>query len=79
MEKIKEVSPIVTFALDRIEGIEIIENQTFLGGDFNGEAFYKNTIGVTVNEKERPKWVEFLIDKKNAPYVKTNVLIRNYK
>ena len=69
--RLKPESVIVTFALDRIEGIELLENQTFLVGDFDGDSYYQNTIGVTVTENNHPKYVVFSIDKKNAPYVKT--------
>jgi predicted DNA-binding transcriptional regulator YafY len=65
---------ISNLALDRIieinisEEIEYLENQ-----DINQEEYYKNVIGVTVNNL-RPMVVKIFVEKYHAPYVETKPL-----
>lgn len=69
--KKKQNQPITNLALDRIISIDYDFNIPFLENNFNPDTFYKNVIGVTVNEGLRPKRVELWIDNVNAPYVIT--------
>ena len=63
--------PIQTLALDRIVKIDYELKIPYLKEDFNGDDYYKNTIGVTVLNKETPKEMVLKIDRSNAPYVLT--------
>jgi len=62
---------ILTLALDRIEGIDFDLKTRYVQGKFNGDDYYKNTIGVTVLNDEQCKEVVLKIDRSNAPYVIT--------
>ena len=66
--------PILTLALDRINEIEVNNEQKFLEDTgFNPEQFYKDIIGVTVN-CNRPTNIHLFVDRQNAPYVLTKPL-----
>lgn len=69
--KKKQNQPITNLALDRIISIDYDFNIPYLENNFNPETFYKNVIGVTVNEGLRPQRIELWIDHINAPYVIT--------
>lgn len=62
---------ILTLALDRIEKIDFDLKTKYIQGKFNGDEYYKNTIGVTVLNDEQCKEVVLEIDRSNAPYVTT--------
>ncbi len=62
--------PIVTFALDRIVAIDYDTTIKYKNGNFNGDQYYKDIIGVTVSNT-RAERIQFWVDKKNAPYVIT--------
>lgn len=62
---------ILTLALDRIIKIDYNLNIPYIKERFNGDEYYKNTIGVTVLNDNQLKEVELKIDKHNAPYVLT--------
>ncbi len=62
---------ILTLALDRIEKIDFDLKTKYIQGKFNGDEYYKNTIGVTVLNDEQCKEVVLEIDRSNAPYVIT--------
>ncbi len=62
---------ILTLALDRIEKIDFDLKTKYIQGRFNGDEYYKNTIGVTVLNDEQCKDVVLKIDRLNAPYVIT--------
>ena len=64
-------APVATLALDRIVKINYELKIPYLEENFDGNAYYKNTIGVTVLNKEEPKEVILKIDRSNAPYVLT--------
>ncbi len=68
--KTKE-APVATLALDRIVKIDYELKIPYLEENFNGDEYYKNTVGVTVLNKEEPKEVVLKIDRSNAPYVLT--------
>lgn len=62
---------VLTYALDRILGIDYDFKTEYIPVGFNADTYYENTIGVTVLEKERPQKVLFKVDRKNAPYILT--------
>ncbi|WP_107037964.1 helix-turn-helix transcriptional regulator [Brumimicrobium mesophilum] len=62
---------ILTLALDRITNIEYNLDTPYLNENFNGDEFYKNTIGVTVLNDDQLQEIELQIDRPNAPYVIT--------
>lgn len=65
---------ISTFALDRILEVDYDLNIPFREENFNGDEYYKNTIGVTVLEEKHVQNISLKIDKSNAPYVLTKPL-----
>lgn len=65
---------ISNLALDRIINIDYDFKLSFFETDFDPDQFYKNVIGVTVNQGERPTPVKLLINAYNAPYVITKPL-----
>ncbi len=72
--KTKGSQPITNLALDRIEKIDYDFNFPFLEEAFDAEAYYKNIVGVTVNQGLYPMKIELWIDQMNAPYVITKPL-----
>lgn len=66
--------PITNLALDRIIAIDYDFNQPYIEEDFDVEKFYKNVVGVTVNQGVQPRAIHLWIDKTNAPYVITKPL-----
>lgn len=75
----KAERPVATFALDRIQEIHVDLKQPFLDEDFNGNEYYKNTIGVTVLSEKYIHDVTLKIDALNAPYVETKPLHHTQK
>lgn len=67
----KKKQPILTLALDRISGIEYNLEVPYEKVDFDGDKFYKNTIGVSVLNDAQLQEVHLKIDRENAPYVLT--------
>lgn len=65
------VDNIMTLALDRILDIKMELSIAYDNRDFDADAYYKNTIGVTVLDDKSLYSVVLKIDKKNAPYVLT--------
>ncbi len=75
-----EQEKVMTLALDRIVSIEQDETTRYRENEnFDPATYYKNTIGVTVNEGATIQKVEILIDKYNAPYVLTKPLHHTQK
>ncbi|MFK7776043.1 MAG: helix-turn-helix transcriptional regulator [Saprospiraceae bacterium] len=62
---------LLTLALDRIEKIDFDLKTKYVQGKFDGDNYYKNTIGVTVLNDAQCKEVVLEIDRTNAPYVIT--------
>lgn len=60
----------LTLALDRMMNVETIDAE-YIDKNIDGDQFFKEVIGVTVSQRNRPMNVLFWIDKDNAPYVKT--------
>jgi predicted DNA-binding transcriptional regulator YafY len=63
--------PVVNLALDRILSIEYDLKTPYLDESFNGDEYYKNTIGVTVLNDAQLQEVIFRVDNYNAPYILT--------
>lgn len=62
---------VLTLALDRITGVNYNLHIDYEKKDFDGDAYYKNTVGVTVLNDNWLQEVHLKIDKTNAPYVLT--------
>lgn len=62
---------IATFALDRILKVDYDVTIPYRDENFNGDDYYKNTIGVTVLDEKHIQEIILKIDKSNAPYVTT--------
>ncbi|WP_298416750.1 WYL domain-containing protein [uncultured Kordia sp.] len=62
---------ITTFALDRIIKLDYDLDIPYRNENFNGDDYYKNTIGVTVLDEKHIQEIVLKIDKSNAPYVVT--------
>ena len=69
--KTSEKKPIVTFALDRIEKIDYDLSIPYLDIGFDGDSYYRNTIGVTVLAEEHIQEILLKVDRSNTPYVLT--------
>ena len=65
---------ISTFALDRILEVDYDLNIPYRDENFNGDDYYKNTIGVTVLGERLLQEVILKVDHSNAPYVLTKPL-----
>lgn len=64
---------ILSFALDRIQGVTFPDLPFYPLPNFDPEAYYKNVVGVTVNANRITK-IRLSLDAKNAPYVLTKPL-----
>ena len=64
-------SNLMTLALDRIINLDFDLDIQFLSEPFNGDEYYKDTIGVTVLNEESLVKTILKIDRLNAPYVLT--------
>ena len=62
---------IQTLALDRISSIDYDFQIPYLEEDFNGDEYYKNTIGVTVLKEIHVQNIILKADSENAPYIIT--------
>lgn len=69
--KKKKSSPVMTLALDRIVSIDYDLKIDHIDEDFNGDEYYKNSIGVTVMDEKFVDRIVLKIDPSNAPYVLT--------
>ncbi|MDO4229071.1 MAG: WYL domain-containing protein, partial [Capnocytophaga sp.] len=61
---------LLTLALDRIEGIQVIDIP-YIDKNINADEYFKDIIGVTVSEGNSIENIDFFVDKSNANYVKT--------
>jgi predicted DNA-binding transcriptional regulator YafY len=67
--------PLTTLALDRIKEMKTLLNPVYIENEeFDADEYYKDVIGVTVNDGNRPQLVHLAIDRSNAPYVITKPL-----
>lgn len=64
----------VNLALDRIISIDYDFTTSYADFEFDADIFYKDVVGVTVNQGERASNIKLWIDKYNAPYVVTKPL-----
>lgn len=71
--------PIITLALDRIISIDFDTKSVFIDEHFDGDEYYKNTIGVTVLRDDQLERIVLKIDRKNAPYVMTKPFHKSQK
>lgn len=69
--KKKGSQPISNLALDRIIKIDYDFNTPALEHNFNAEEYYKNVVGVTINDGMQPRVIQLWVDAHNAPYVIT--------
>ncbi len=65
---------VVNLALDRIIAIDYDFITPYTTYEFDADTFYKDVVGVTVNQGERASNVKLCVDKYNAPYVITKPL-----
>ena len=77
--KKKTSHPITNLALDRIISIDFDFSLSYLEQNFDAEDFYKDVVGVTVNEGLNARIIELWIDANNAPYVLTKPLHNSQK
>ena len=74
-----ETTKVITFALDRILGIDYDFSTEYIPIHYDADEYYKNTIGVTVLERTKPQKVIFKVDRLNAPYVLTKPFHQSQK
>lgn len=65
---------ISNLALDRIINVDFDFSLPYVDEDFDAEHYYKDVIGVTVNEGLRAETIRLWIDAVNSPYVITKPL-----
>ncbi len=70
---------LLTLALDRIIKVDYELKIPYKQTDFDGDEYYKNTIGVTVLNEDFLKKVVLKINKDNAPYILTKPLHHSQK
>ncbi len=58
-------------ALDRMHSTDVLKTQTYYPADFDVHNYFKNVIGVTVNEGNKAEKVTLFVERNNAPYVLT--------
>lgn len=75
----KKRLPIQTLALDRMVSIDFDLDRPYLEEQFDGDEYYKNTIGVTVLNDDHLLNVVLKFDRSNAPYVLTKPLHHSQK
>lgn len=75
----KKNEPIITLALDRILDINPSDIFYIVKEDFNAEAYFKDVIGVTVEENQEPVKVVLCVSHKHANYVVTKPLHSSQK
>lgn len=72
--KTNERSNVITLALDRILSVDYDLKHEYINETFDGDEYYKNTIGVTVMDEKFVNRVVLKVDRSNAPYVLTKPL-----
>jgi predicted DNA-binding transcriptional regulator YafY len=71
----KDNNQIFHLALDRIQAIEVREQERYIPNEkHDPEEYYQHVIGVTVSERIRPVNVRILVSHEHAPYVETKPL-----
>lgn len=69
---------VMTFGLDRLEYLELTEENYYRPIDFNPDHYFKNSIGITANESE-PDKVVFKIDRVGSKYIVSQPLHASQK
>jgi len=69
--KSKGKDNIITLALDRIQSITYLVDETYIKHTFDPDEYYKNTYGVTVLNDNQIIDIELKVDRINAPYIVT--------
>jgi predicted DNA-binding transcriptional regulator YafY len=70
--KPKSQNHLITLALDRIEKFEALDKEHFQSYDrVDFDTYFDDVIGVTKTLRDESQKVIFVIDRENAPYVKT--------
>ena len=77
--KKKPTSSVMTLALDRIIAIDFNTKVDYHDENFDGDAYYKNTIGVTVMGEEHVQRVVLKVLRPHSPYVLTKPLHHSQK
>jgi len=77
--RIDERNDIITCALDRIVNVELDFETNYQNNNFDGTAYYENTIGVTVKQDKDIIETKIKIDAANAPYVLTKPFHRSQR
>ncbi len=63
---------VLNLALDRIQALEQADNIAYTGnGGIHPHDFYKDVIGVTVSQNQRPRTIQLFVNQLHAPYVET--------
>ncbi|WP_116790063.1 helix-turn-helix transcriptional regulator [Flavobacterium psychrotrophum] len=62
---------IINLALDRMQEIDVLEDEVYNDKKIDPDNFFREVIGVTVSERQRGRNIIFFVEKSNAPYVKT--------
>lgn len=70
--KNKKGKEIATFALDRIQNILLLPDESYhLHKNFDAASYFNNIVGVTRNEADAPSEIIFIANHDQAPYIKT--------
>ena len=75
----KRGEPVLTLALDRIIDIHPAEALYLVNDDFKAEEYFKDVIGVTVDQNQKPSKVVLSVSHKHASYVITKPLHSSQK
>lgn len=72
--KKKANSPVANLALDRIVAVDYDFKTSYIEERFDADRFYKNVVGVTVNNGLQARKVELKVNAIHAPYIITKPL-----
>jgi len=76
----KKGKEIVTFALDRIQNISLLNSELFREHKtFDPYTYFNDIVGVTRNTADTPTHIEFLANRVQAPYIKTKPIHASQK
>ena len=76
----KKGKEIITFALDRIQNIGLLNSELFREHKtFDPYTYFNDIVGVTRNTADTPTHIEFLASQAQAPYIKTKPIHASQK
>lgn len=76
----KEGKEIITFALDRIQNVQLLPGEVFrINKHFDPHAYFNDIVGVTRNTADRPTHIVFFADHNQAPYINTKPIHSSQK